>query len=184
MSSPHIYSFEIHKEILSESDFLFTEFNPFEIDCCCFPIKNTQATEYSFTDLPPVLQKLKDYAYHQLCLAGFSIKPTGRLVLVEYRSLSEHAILPKFLFQTPGFPRVSLIMVLAKDKGIYDSGLVLRQRIPLKTIKTLSFENIVKTELKEGFGVMYHEEQYVEYIGGDGCFRMVCFSFDKVKNDP
>lgn len=181
MASPHIYSFEIHKEILSESDFLFTEFNPFEIDCCCFPIKTMQATEYSFKELPKVLDKLKEYAYHQLSLAGFSIQQTGRMVLVEYRSLSEHAHLPSHLFRTPGFPRVSLVMVLTKDKGIYDSGLILRQRIPLKTIKTFSIENLVKTELKEGYGVMFHEDQYVEYVGGDGCFRMVCLSFDKVK---
>jgi hypothetical protein len=139
-----------------------------------------QATEYSFKDLPPVLEKLKHYAYHQLCLAGFGVKPTGRMVLVEYRSLSEHASLPHHLFRTP-FPRVSVLMVLTKDKGIYDSGLILRQRIPLKTIKTFSVEHTTKTELKEGFGVMYHEDQYVEYIGGDGCFRMICFSFDKLK---
>ena len=179
MASPHVYAFEIHKEILSESAFLFSEFNPFETDCWCFPIKSLQATEYSFKELPSVLCRLKDYAYTQLCQAGFSVKESGRVAFVEYRSVSEHARLPRHLFRTPGFPRVSVVMVLTKDRGVYDSGLVFRHYIPLKAIKTLSVENVVKTELKEGFGVMYHEDKYLEYVGGDGCFRMICMSFDK-----
>ena len=164
---------------MAEADFLFTQFNPFELDCCCFPQKTIQATEYSFKELPELLKKLKEYVYRQLCMAGFSVKESGRMIMAEYKSISGHENLPRHMFRTPGFPRVNVIMVITKDKGLYDSGLLLNYRVPLKTAKMFSFEHVLKTELKEGYGIMYHEDQYVEYVGGDGCFRMICLSFDK-----
>lgn len=178
--SPHLYTFSIHPEILSETEFLFSEFNPVQVDCCCFPVRNYWATEYSFSDPFPVLCKLQEYAYHQLLMAGFQVKKTGRTILCECRSEDDHITLPKHFFSTPGFQRVHLVMVFTKEKSMYDSGLLLRRKVPLKHpyLQHLSVEHVTKTPLYESVGVMYQEDNYVEYIGGTGIYRMICMSFD------
>jgi hypothetical protein len=178
---PHVYTFSIHPQILSESEFLFSEFNPYEADCCFFPKKRYWATEYSFQNLPAMLSSLKEYAYQELCMAGFQVLQTGRMVLCDFRGHSDHMIPPEHLFTSPSYSRVHMLMIFTKDKSMYDSGLILKRRVSLKHpyLQYLSVEHVTKTPLYESVGVMYQEENYIEYIGGTGLYRMISFAFDK-----
>jgi hypothetical protein len=46
-------------------------------------------------------------------------------------------------------------------------------------LKHFSIEEEVKTDLPEGMGVMYHKDNYMEFVGGCGLLQMICFSFDQ-----
>ena len=180
MSSPHVYKFAIHPEVLSESSSIFTEFNPPVVDCFCFPIDKYWYTEYSFSHLPPLLSYLRSYVYHQLEISGFQIRNSGRMILYSYNSTSDHASFSRSMFYTPGFSRVHAVLMFTKD-GVYDSGLIYKKRTPLKHayLSNLSIEEDVKTDLPEGMGVMYHQDNYMEFVGGTGVLQMMCISFDQ-----
>lgn len=181
MASPHLYEFQVHEDILSEEDFLFKEFNPVELDCFCFPSKNFWTTEYLMSDMPPILARLQQYVYYQVCNAGFQINPQGKMRLVECRPNSEHIHLQKSLFIQKGFPRVQVVLILTKTPGIYDSGLVVKQKLPLlhPYLKYLTVEESVRFDSHQGMGFMYQEDHSIKYVGGSGTFRMITLCFDK-----
>jgi hypothetical protein len=180
MSSPHLYEFNIHSSILSEADTIFEEFNTRQFDYCCVP-RPFWGMEYKLKDLPPLLDKLKEYVYNELVWAGFQVKQTGWMTLAEYIDTENHVTPPPGMFRTPGFRQIGVVLVFQKSTDMYDSGLTRTEKVPLKNpvLKNFSYEKTYRADLLEGVGVMYHQPHAIEYIGGTGRYRFATLLFDQ-----
>lgn len=178
MSSPHTYSFAIHPDVLSGHSYMFESYNPPQFDLCCFSL-SFYYTEFSFRDLPPMLDTLKNYALKELQLAGFQVKDAGYLTLADYNGSADHICPPSTMFKMPGPRQIGVVMIFQKDDTMYDSGLVRKEKVPVKNMIHFFHEKITRHELTQGYGVMYNEKHFIEYIGGSGKYRIATLLFDQ-----
>jgi hypothetical protein len=121
-------------------------------------------------DEPHSFTRIQQYAYYKLIGEGIHVKNKARVTLFEtgggFVSIPESVL-----------SGVNMILVISKEGS--DSGLLHRRQVPVQHpyLKRLTVEQIIKTDLEEGTGIVYDDERYIEFINGK--FQAIFLSFEK-----